>query len=67
MRKRPFKRKPYKVLQDLIKLINPIGHLVVIGVDISNDPGAADEHSKNGEYMIPFGKIWEKGMSVGTG
>jgi glutathione-independent formaldehyde dehydrogenase len=55
------------VLDDLIRLINPTGHLGVIGVYMANDPGAIDEHAKKGEYMLPFGHLWEKGMSVGTG
>jgi len=63
----PSKEKPTQVLDDLIRLINPTGHLGVIGVYMANDPGATDEHAKKGEYMLPFGQLWEKGMSVGTG
>jgi len=55
------------VLNDLIRLINPTGHLGVIGVYMSTDPGAVDEHAQKGEYMFPFRKLWGKGMSVGTG
>lgn len=63
----PSKEKPTQVLDDLIRLINPTGHLGVIGVYMANDPGTTDEHAKKGEYMLPFGQLWEKGMSVGTG
>lgn len=34
---------------------------------MSDDPGATDEHARKGEYMLPFGILWEKGTSVGTG
>lgn len=63
----PSKEKSTQVLDDLIRLINPTGHLGVIGVYMANDPGGTDEHAKKGEYMLPFGQLWEKGMSVGTG
>jgi glutathione-independent formaldehyde dehydrogenase len=63
----PSKENPTQVLNDLIRLINPIVHLGVIGVYMSNDPGAVDEHAQKGEYVLPFGKLWEKDMSVGTG
>jgi glutathione-independent formaldehyde dehydrogenase len=63
----PSKENPTQVLSDLIRLINPTGHLGVIGAFMPNDPGAVDEHAKKGEYMLPFGMLWEKGMTVGTG
>ncbi|HWQ47806.1 MAG TPA: glutathione-independent formaldehyde dehydrogenase [Methanosarcina sp.] len=66
-RSNPSKENPTQVLSDLIRLINPTGHLGVIGVFMSDDPGGIDEHAKKGEYMLPFGQLWEKGMSLGTG
>lgn len=66
-RSEPSKENPTQVLSDLIRLINPTGHLGVIGVFMSDDPGGVDEHAKKGEYMLPFGQLWEKGISVGTG
>ena len=63
----PSKENPTQMISDLVRLINPTGHLGVIGVFTSNDPGGSDEHSKKGEYILPFGQLWEKGMSVGTG
>ncbi len=66
-RNNPSKENPTQVINDLIRLINPTGHLGVIGVFTSDDPGGIDEHAKKGEYMLPFGNLWEKGISVGTG
>jgi glutathione-independent formaldehyde dehydrogenase len=66
-RREPSKENPTQVLSDLIRLINPTGHLGVIGVFMSDDPGGVDEHARKGEYMLPFGQLWEKGISIGTG
>jgi glutathione-independent formaldehyde dehydrogenase len=66
-RKDPSKENPTQVINDLIRLVNPTGHIGVIGVFMSNDPGGVDEYAKKGEYILPFGKLWEKGISVGTG
>lgn len=63
----PSKENPTQVISDLIRLVNPTGHLGIIGVYTSTDPGGADEHAKKGEYILPFGELWEKGLTVGTG
>jgi glutathione-independent formaldehyde dehydrogenase len=66
-RNNPSKEKPTQVISDLVRLVNPTGHLGIIGVYTGDDPGGADEHAKKGEYMLPFGQLWEKGLTVGTG
>jgi glutathione-independent formaldehyde dehydrogenase len=63
----PSKENPTQVISDLVKLINPTGHLGMIGVYTADDPGAASQHAKKGESILPFGQLWEKGMTVGTG
>ncbi|MGB9929269.1 MAG: alcohol dehydrogenase, partial [Methanosarcina sp.] len=52
---------------DLIRLVNPTGHLGIVGVYTADDPRGVTEHAKKGEFMIPFGQLWEKGLTVGTG
>ncbi len=37
------------------------------GVFEKEDPGGATEEAKEGTYMVPLGKIWSKGLSIGTG
>ena len=66
-RKDPSKENPTQVTNDLVRVVNPTGHLGIIGVFTSDDPRGADEHAKKGEYILPFGQLWEKGLTVGTG
>jgi glutathione-independent formaldehyde dehydrogenase len=55
------------VLDDLAKLVNPAGHLGIIGVYVDKDPAAPTEAEKNGILSIPFGLMWKKGITIGTG
>ncbi|RXA17614.1 alcohol dehydrogenase [Methanosarcina sp. MSH10X1] len=66
-RNNPSKENPTQVISDLVRLVNPTGHLGIIGVFTADDPGGSDEHAKKGEYILPFGQLWEKGLTVGTG
>lgn len=63
----PSKENPIQVISDLIRLINPTGHLGIIGVFTADDPGGIGEHAKKGEYILPLGQLWEKGLTIGTG
>ena len=31
------------------------------------DPGGVDAEAKKGVYDFPYGKVWEKGLQIGTG
>jgi glutathione-independent formaldehyde dehydrogenase len=66
-RKDPAQFNPNQVLSDLARLVNPAGHLGVIGVYMKEDPKARNELEKNGILAIPFGMMWMKGVSIGTG
>lgn len=61
------KERPTQVLESLAELINPTGHLGIVGVYIAPDPGAADEDAKQGRYPLPFAKLWDKSITVGMG
>ena len=63
----PSKENPTQVINDLVRLVNPTGHLGIVGVYTEDDPGGVNEHAKKGEYILPFGALWEKGLTVGTG
>lgn len=63
----PSRENPTQVISDLVRLVNPTGHLGIIGVYTANDPGAYNERAKKGECILPFGELWEKGLTVGTG
>lgn len=55
------------VIDDLIRVVNPTGHIGVIGVYLPMDPGGIDPLAKRGEFPLWFGKLWEKGITLGTG
>jgi glutathione-independent formaldehyde dehydrogenase len=58
---------PAYVLNVLIELVNATGILGMIGLYVTNDPGAKDPHAAHGELLISWGKLWEKGLSLGSG
>lgn len=55
------------VLHQLAEVINAGGCLGVIGVYPSQDPNGKNTKAKQGIYEFPWGQIWEKGLSIGTG
>ncbi len=59
--------RPTQVTDDLVDLVNPTGALGIIGAFMPQDPGGVDAEAKQGVYEIPWGKLWEKGLQVGTG
>lgn len=63
----PERERPNVVLDQLIRLVNPTGHIGVIGVYLPEDPGGIDPMAKKGEFPLWFGKLWEKGITVGMG
>lgn len=64
---KPDTDKPTQVIEDLTRLVNPTGTIGIIGVFTPQDPGGIDPHAQKGEYLIPWGQIWEKGIAIGTG
>lgn len=65
--KNPKEEQPNRVLEDLIRVVNPTGRLGIVGLYLPYDPGGANPHAKKGEVQLSFGKLWEKGISFGTG
>jgi len=59
--------KPNAVLEALIAVVRPTGGLGIPGLYVPNDPGAPDSASAKGYISFPFGKLFEKGLTVGTG
>ncbi len=56
-----------QVLEDLIRLVNPTGHIGIIGVYFPKDPGGHTSDEKNGVYPISIGMAWNKGISIEMG
>jgi glutathione-independent formaldehyde dehydrogenase len=61
------KEVPNEVLSELVNVVNPTGELGSVGLYVPSDPGGVDEQAKHGLLLIPFGKLWEKGLRLGTG
>lgn len=61
------KEQPNIVLDQIIMVTRPTGGLGIPGLYVPADPGAPDEQSKKGQILIPFGKLFEKGLHLGTG
>ena len=58
---------PNIVLNQLIDVVNPTGTLGIPGLYVPTDPGGVDENAKKGALSINFGKLFEKGLRLGTG
>jgi glutathione-independent formaldehyde dehydrogenase len=58
---------PNIVLNQLIDTVNPTGILGIPGLYVPSDPGGVDEGSKRGALSINFGRLFEKGLRLGTG
>jgi glutathione-independent formaldehyde dehydrogenase len=63
----PHQEQATQIIDDLAQLVNPTGSVGIIGVFFPQDPGGVDPHAKKGEYYIPWGQLWEKGIKIGTG
>jgi glutathione-independent formaldehyde dehydrogenase len=58
---------PSQVLDALSQIVNPTGHVGIVGVYLSDDPRAVNEKAKKGVFEFPFGEFWEKGIELGLG
>jgi glutathione-independent formaldehyde dehydrogenase len=63
----PSKEQPTSLTEQLVDLVNPTGALGIIGVFLPEDPGGVDAAAKRGEYRMPWGKLWSKGIQLGMG
>lgn len=59
--------EPAAVLNSLVATVRPTGALGVPGLYVPSDPGAPDENSGKGMLLVAIGKLFEKGLRVGTG
>jgi len=61
------KEIPNIVLNQIIDVVNPTGALGIPGLYVPTDPGGVDEGAKKGALSINFGRLFEKGLRLGTG
>jgi glutathione-independent formaldehyde dehydrogenase len=59
--------QPAIVLGQLIETVRAAGMIGVVGLYVTGDPGAASEEAKRGELLAKIGKLFEKGLWIGTG
>jgi glutathione-independent formaldehyde dehydrogenase len=59
--------QPALVLNSLIETVRATGALGIPGLYVPSDPGGVDMHAKQGMLSIAFGRLFEKGLRLGTG
>ena len=58
---------PNIVLNQIIDVVSPTGALGIPGLYVPTDPGGVDDNAKRGALSINFGRLFEKGLRLGTG
>jgi glutathione-independent formaldehyde dehydrogenase len=61
------REEPATVLNSLIGTVRATGMLGVPGLYVPSDPGGPDEQSKHGMLSVAIGRLFEKGLKMGTG
>jgi glutathione-independent formaldehyde dehydrogenase len=61
------REEPAIVLNSLIDTVRATGMLGVPGLYVPADPGGPDEHAKRGRLLVSIGRLFEKGLKLGTG
>jgi glutathione-independent formaldehyde dehydrogenase len=59
--------EPAIVLNSLIETVRPTGALGIPGLYVPRDPGGPDEQAKKGMLSVSVGRLFEKGLRLGTG
>ena len=59
--------EPAVVLNSLIDTVRATGMLGVPGLYVPADPGAPDENAKRGMLLMSVGRLFEKGLRMGSG
>ncbi len=63
----PANENPANVLNQLIRAVRATGRLGIVGLYVPEDPGAPSDSAAEGRLGIDFGKLFEKGLRLGTG
>jgi glutathione-independent formaldehyde dehydrogenase len=61
------REEPAIVLNSLIETVRATGMLGVPGLYVPADPGAPDENAQRGMLLVSVGRMFEKGLRMGTG
>lgn len=60
-------QNPTQVIENLIRVTNPTGHIGLIGVYFPEDPGGVSDDARRGRFTLSLGRAWEKGLSLEMG
>jgi glutathione-independent formaldehyde dehydrogenase len=63
----PNREDPMQTVRYLADIVNPTGHVGLIGVYFDEDPGGVNQEAKKGRYIFPLGELWKKGIAIGMG
>ncbi len=63
----PSRENPMQVFDDLIRVVNPTGMIGMVGSICPKIPGGVDEKAKQGVFEIPWGQVFNKGLTIGMG
>jgi glutathione-independent formaldehyde dehydrogenase len=66
-RRDPAVENPTQVIDDLARLVDPTGHLGIIGVYPEKDLHPAPEGHPDGRLTVPWATCFSKGVSIGFG
>ncbi|MEU5593027.1 glutathione-independent formaldehyde dehydrogenase [Streptomyces sp. NPDC020298] len=61
------REEPATVLNSLVETVRPTGALGIPGLYVPRDPGGPDAQAKQGMLMVSIGRLFEKGLRMGTG
>ncbi len=61
------REEPAGVLNALIDTVRATGRLGVPGLYVPTDPGGVDEQASHGQLLVSIGRMFEKGLRMGTG
>ncbi|KAF9884412.1 hypothetical protein FE257_001812 [Aspergillus nanangensis] len=59
--------QPNIVLENMIRVTRACGGMGIPGLYVPSDPGAGDAAAASGMISLSFGKLFEKGLTLGTG
>lgn len=63
----PDREDPMQTIRQLSQIVNPTGHVSLIGVYFPEDPGGVNAQAKKGQFVFPLGEFWEKGITIAMG
>lgn len=61
------RENPMQALDNVIRVVNPAGHIGIVGVYLAPDPGANGEQAKQGVFPLSLAVLFDKSVTLGMG